>query len=151
MLCTSAADSQDLKLSCTVALQMHKFSITANEVKENGRRENSDFKLPSHGSIVNSTETVSSAEPFSCFSCDILLSSSQTQVDAKNVLKELQKIGRGFQHFQPLSKPVVLYFQSAPVAQLDRALDFGSSGWGFKSLRAHERIADCQLRIEFIV
>ena len=25
----------------------------------------------------------------------------------------------------------------APVAQLDRALDYGSRGWGFESLRAH--------------
>jgi hypothetical protein len=25
----------------------------------------------------------------------------------------------------------------APVAQLDRASDFGSEGWGFKSLRAY--------------
>ena len=27
----------------------------------------------------------------------------------------------------------------APVAQLDRASDFGSEGWGFKSLRARPR------------
>ena len=27
--------------------------------------------------------------------------------------------------------------QFAPVAQLDRASDFGSEGWGFKSLRAY--------------
>lgn len=25
----------------------------------------------------------------------------------------------------------------APLAQLDRASDFGSEGWGFESLRAH--------------
>ena len=28
----------------------------------------------------------------------------------------------------------------APVAQLDRALVFGTKGWGFKSLRAHFKI-----------
>jgi hypothetical protein len=28
----------------------------------------------------------------------------------------------------------------APVAQLDRASDFGSEGWGFKSLRAHQKL-----------
>jgi hypothetical protein len=33
----------------------------------------------------------------------------------------------------PLSPPV-----SAPVAQLDRAPDYGSGGWGFKSLRARQ-------------
>jgi hypothetical protein len=27
---------------------------------------------------------------------------------------------------------------NAPVAQLDRASDFGSEGWGFDSLRVHE-------------
>src|SRR3954471_10659092 len=29
----------------------------------------------------------------------------------------------------------------APVAQLDRASDFGSEGWGFKSLRARQNLA----------
>ena len=28
--------------------------------------------------------------------------------------------------------------QQAPVAQLDRASDFGSEGWGFESLRARD-------------
>jgi hypothetical protein len=28
---------------------------------------------------------------------------------------------------------------SAPVAQLDRASDFGSEGWGFDSLRAYKK------------
>jgi len=28
----------------------------------------------------------------------------------------------------------------APVAQLDRAFDYGSKGWGFKSLRAHSSV-----------
>jgi hypothetical protein len=28
---------------------------------------------------------------------------------------------------------------AAPVAQLDRAPDYGSDGWGFKSLRVHEK------------
>lgn len=27
--------------------------------------------------------------------------------------------------------------QCAPLAQLDRASDYGSEGWGFESLRAH--------------
>src|SRR5438874_6884260 len=27
----------------------------------------------------------------------------------------------------------------APLAQLDRAADFGSAGWGFESLRAHQQ------------
>src|SRR6476620_2593727 len=30
-----------------------------------------------------------------------------------------------------------LYVRDAPVAQSDRASDFGSEGWGFESLRAH--------------
>ena len=28
-------------------------------------------------------------------------------------------------------------FETAPIAQLDRALDYGSRGWGFDSLWAH--------------
>ena len=35
----------------------------------------------------------------------------------------------------PLSKLQRL----APLAQLDRAFDYGSKGWGFESLRAHRR------------
>jgi hypothetical protein len=35
----------------------------------------------------------------------------------------------------------------APVAQLDRASDFGSEGWGFKSLRAYETFfKKCQVK-----
>ncbi len=30
-----------------------------------------------------------------------------------------------------------MYFNLAPVAQLDRASDFGSEGWGFESLQAY--------------
>ena len=30
----------------------------------------------------------------------------------------------------------------APVAQLDRASDFGSDGWGFDSLQAHSSFPD---------
>ena len=33
----------------------------------------------------------------------------------------------------------------APVAQLDRASDFGSEGWGFKSLQAHQSILNSEL------
>ncbi len=29
-------------------------------------------------------------------------------------------------------------FHNAPLAQLDRASDFGSEGWGFDSLRAYQ-------------
>jgi hypothetical protein len=36
--------------------------------------------------------------------------------------------------------------ENAPVAQLDRASDYGSEGWGFESLQAHhlfiKRVAD---------
>ena len=32
-----------------------------------------------------------------------------------------------------------------PVAQLDRASDFGSDGWGFKSLQAHHQWASINL------
>ncbi len=32
----------------------------------------------------------------------------------------------------------------APVAQLDRASDFGSDGWGFKSLRAYGMKSTCK-------
>src|ERR1041385_5656056 len=38
--------------------------------------------------------------------------------------------------FDSLGGPV------APIAQLDRASDFGSEGWGFESLWAHGRAAD---------
>jgi hypothetical protein len=31
---------------------------------------------------------------------------------------------------------------NGPVAQLDRASDFGSEGWGFDSLRGHHLLAD---------
>ena len=39
-----------------------------------------------------------------------------------------------------LDKAFVEVFEiaDAPVAQLDRASDFGSGGWGFNSLRAHQ-------------
>ena len=30
------------------------------------------------------------------------------------------------------------YFFFAPIAQLDRALDYGSRGWGFDSLWAYQ-------------
>ena len=35
----------------------------------------------------------------------------------------------------------------APVAQLDRASDFGSEGWGFKSLRAYICFINCEFKI----
>jgi hypothetical protein len=46
------------------------------------------------------------------------------------------------------------YHAQAPVAQLDRASDFGSEGWGFESLRARqiypaERHTDHQWRESF--
>jgi hypothetical protein len=31
-----------------------------------------------------------------------------------------------------------IYSPNAPVAQLDRVPDYGSDGWGFESLQAHE-------------
>ncbi len=34
---------------------------------------------------------------------------------------------------------VVLKILFAPVAQLDRASDYGSEGWGFESSRAYKR------------
>jgi hypothetical protein len=34
---------------------------------------------------------------------------------------------------------IKLSVSKAPVAQLDRASDFGSEGWGFKSLRARPK------------
>src|SRR5215510_6708852 len=37
----------------------------------------------------------------------------------------------------PLSPPLS---DRAPVAQLDRAPDYGSGGWGFKSLRARQTV-----------
>jgi hypothetical protein len=40
----------------------------------------------------------------------------------------------------PQSQHICLAFRQAPVAQLDRASDFGSEGWGFKSLRARPQI-----------
>jgi hypothetical protein len=34
------------------------------------------------------------------------------------------------------SSPPLLHFCTVPVAQPDRASDFGSEGWGFESLQA---------------
>src|SRR5215510_7227118 len=42
----------------------------------------------------------------------------------------------------PLSPPLS---DRAPVAQLDRAPDYGSGGWGFKSLRARHEISYLQI------
>ena len=36
---------------------------------------------------------------------------------------------------------IALRLNDAPVAQLDRASDYGSEGWGFKSLRVHHFLA----------
>ena len=36
------------------------------------------------------------------------------------------------------SRPGGVAADDAPVAQLDRALDYGSKGWGFDSSRAHK-------------
>lgn len=42
-------------------------------------------------------------------------------------------------------KSIILYniafLLTAPVAQLDRALDYGSKGWGFDSLQARISIS----------
>ena len=38
-----------------------------------------------------------------------------------------------------------MYWFEAPVAQLDRASDFGSEGWGFKSLQAHAELTESQI------
>ena len=39
--------------------------------------------------------------------------------------------------------PMILrLFRSAPVAQLDRAPDYGSGGWGFDSLRVCHSVPD---------
>ena len=45
--------------------------------------------------------------------------------------KDCGSLGRGFDSHQP---PKLF---NTPVAQLDRALDFGSRCWGFKSSRGH--------------
>ena len=42
-------------------------------------------------------------------------------------------------------KLVVKFEASGPVAQLDRASDFGSEGWGFESLRARHRLVPLSL------
>jgi hypothetical protein len=41
--------------------------------------------------------------------------------------------------------------QAASVAQLDRAFDFGSKGWGFKSLRAHHSILSLRKRLNVVL
>ena len=45
---------------------------------------------------------------------------------------------RGFKSRRPPHPFALAFAVGAPVAQLDRASDFGSEGWGFKSLRAHQ-------------
>jgi|YelNatPaOPRAMG01_1025707.scaffolds.fasta_scaffold00070_68 hypothetical protein len=37
----------------------------------------------------------------------------------------------------PVTQYPGIFGKKAPVAQLDRASDYGSEGWGFESLRAH--------------
>ena len=39
--------------------------------------------------------------------------------------------------------------KSAPVAQLDRALDYGSRGWGFESSRAYSPHGEVEARSGF--
>lgn len=62
---------------------------------------------------------------------------------------QIQKVKCGFvKVFHWYFAKVILYLWdsveyvkvNAPVAQPDRALDSGSKGWGFDSLRAHARI-----------
>jgi hypothetical protein len=45
--------------------------------------------------------------------------------------------GAGCYGFEPREAPHLFSPHNALVAQLDRASDFGSEGWGFKSLRAY--------------
>jgi hypothetical protein len=40
--------------------------------------------------------------------------------------------------FEQYSNTPLLHFCTVPVAQLDRASDFGSEGWGFESLQARD-------------
>ncbi len=40
-------------------------------------------------------------------------------------------------------------FKFAPVAQLDRASDYGSEGWGFESSRAYQLIFTIHLHSKF--
>src|ERR1700686_4566256 len=66
--------------------------------------------------------------------CSEMISSVAHTLRAKrrqNGAQKPRKSGRSGEN--PLS------FRRAPVAQLDRASDFGSEGWGFKYLRAHHR------------
>ena len=44
--------------------------------------------------------------------------------------------GRGLRTLSVIGMLGYLYLVLAPVAQLDRASDYGSEGWGFESLRA---------------
>jgi hypothetical protein len=41
----------------------------------------------------------------------------------------------------------ITFLSDAPLAQLDRALDFGSSGRGFESLRARQAIQGVTARV----
>ena len=39
------------------------------------------------------------------------------------------------------------FLRNAPVAQLDRASDYGSEGWAFESLRVYQRCPKCVSRL----
>ncbi len=45
-----------------------------------------------------------------------------------------------FQHFTNKTFKQIRVTENAPVAQLDRAPDYGSGGLGFESLRVHKLI-----------
>ena len=42
------------------------------------------------------------------------------------------------------------FLRNAPVAQLDRASDYGSEGWAFKSLRVYQRRPKCVFRLSLV-
>ena len=60
------------------------------------------------------------------------------------VFQRILFYGGGVGKFNPVSQPLKTkgFFVSltppAPIAQLDRASDYGSGGWGFNSLWAHQ-------------
>ena len=52
--------------------------------------------------------------------------------------------------FKLFKKVLSLQFKNGSVAQLNRAPDYGSEGWGFDSLRGHKIISHLQIKCRWL-
>ena len=70
--------------------------------------------------------------------CSMLIGSGDPAPDTRKEQNPLQSC----RYFQ---KVLSLHTQYGSVAQLNRASDYGSEGWGFDSLRSHQVMNHLQL------